>query len=176
MSVCFRAFTWGAARLALAKAQVTDPDAGNLYLCRRMQADERILCVDFDLVDEDTERNPEFDAETRAAIDISCRRRRSALAIIHQPMKVATETTRMIRVASALILGLTPRRTLEKTTIGKVVAFGPETKLVMTKSSTDSVNPSSQPAAMAGAIDGRVIRKNTLKGVAPRSSAASSTD
>lgn len=67
--------TLDAARLALAKAQVTDPDAGNLYLCRRMQADERILCVDFDQVDEDTERNPEFDAATRAAIDMltACR-------------------------------------------------------------------------------------------------------
>ena len=43
-----------------------------------------------------------------------------------------------------MILGLTPRRTLENTTIGRVVALGPETKLVITRSSTDKVNASSQ--------------------------------
>ena len=41
--------------------------------------------------------------------------------------------------------GLTPSRTLEKMTIGKVVEDGPETKLVMTRSSSESVKESSQP-------------------------------
>ena len=48
-------------------------------------------------------------------------------------------------VARALISGLTPMRTLEKTSIGKVVAPGPETKLAITRSSSDSVKASSQP-------------------------------
>ena len=45
----------------------------------------------------------------------------SSRVITHQPMTAATVTTRIIRVASALILGLTPRRTDENTFIGSVV-------------------------------------------------------
>jgi putrescine transport system permease protein len=65
---------------------------------------------------------------------------------------------------------------LEKITIGSVLEPGPVTKLVITRSSQDSVKASSQPAAMAGTMIGIVIRKNTFAGRAPRSMAASSSD
>ena len=65
---------------------------------------------------------------------------------------VANDTVRIISVASALIFGDTPIRTEENTTIGSVLAPGPETKLAITKSSNDSVKASSQPAARAGAM------------------------
>ena len=55
----------------------------------------------------------------------------------------ATIATRM--VASALMSGLTPRRTFEKMTIGSVLEPGPATKLVITRSSSDSVKASNQP-------------------------------
>ncbi len=71
--------------------------------------------------------------------------------------------------------GLTPRRTLENTAIGRVVADGPVTKLATTKSSSDRVKARSQPDTRAGPIPGRVIRANTTQGRAPRSSAASSS-
>src|SRR5579859_8266985 len=87
-----------------------------------------------------------------------------------QPTK-ATNT-----LASALISGDTPRRTFEKITIGCVVAEGPVTKEEITRSSTDRVKASSQPAIKAGAISGRVITRNTFNGRAPRSIAASSSD
>ncbi|MNF05628.1 hypothetical protein D3C80_2054040 [compost metagenome] len=67
-------------------------------------------------------------------------------------------------------------RTLENTNIGKVVAPGPATKLAITRSSSDRVNASIQPATSAGAIIGSVITKNTFSGVAPRSIAASSIE
>ena len=72
-------------------------------------------------------------------------------------------------VASALISGVTPSRTLEKISIGSVVDPGPETKLAMTTSSSDSVKDSSQPEIMAGAIVGTVTSKNTRSGRPPRS-------
>ncbi len=72
--------------------------------------------------------------------------------------------------------GLTPRRTFEKTSCGSVVEPGPETKLVMTISSHDRMKASIQPEAMAGAISGSVITKNTFHGRAPRSIAASSSE
>ena len=64
----------------------------------------------------------------------------------------ATLTIAINSVASALIFGLTPMRTEENTFIGKVVDDGPETKLEITRSSSDSVNASSQPEASAGAM------------------------
>ena len=82
----------------------------------------------------------------------------------------------MISVAKALILGDTPKRTEEDTTIGKVVAPGPEAKLAITKSSSDRLKDNNQPATNAGEIIGTVIRKKVLRGVAPRSIAASSID
>ena len=74
-------------------------------------------------------------------------------------MKIPMLTNAMIMVANAFILGLTPRRTLEKTLIGKVVEPGPETKLAITKSSNDNVKPKSHEAVSAGKMMSRVIKK-----------------
>ena len=51
----------------------------------------------------------------------------------------ATATTTIITVASALISGVTPSRTLENITMGKVELPGPLTKLAITRSSKLSV-------------------------------------
>ena len=67
--------------------------------------------------------------------------------------------TAMKSVASALISGDNPRRTIEKTTIGNVLAPGPAAKLEITRSSSDNVKASSQPLASAGAMIGNVIVK-----------------
>src|SRR5277367_3750839 len=48
-------------------------------------------------------------------------------------------TTVMVMVASTLISGLTPRRSLENTTMGRVLLPGPEVKLEITRSSEDRV-------------------------------------
>ena len=55
----------------------------------------------------------------------------------------------MISVAKALILGDTPIRTEENTTIGKVVASGPDAKLAITKSSSERLKDNSQPRLKA---------------------------
>ena len=52
-------------------------------------------------------------------------RRRSARVISQKASDTSTKTTARNNVASALTSGLTPRRTLENTAIGKVVAEGP---------------------------------------------------
>ena len=72
--------------------------------------------------------------------------------------------------------GLTPRRTLEKMSCGSVVDPGPETKLVITRSSHDRMNASSHAETTLGAMIGSVITRNTFIGRAPRSSAASSSE
>src|ERR1700733_15296779 len=89
-------------------------------------------------------------------------------------MPVATINTMI--VANAFTSGLTPSRTFENITIGSVLEPGPATNCVMTRSSHDNVKDSSQPETNAGATNGRVIRRNTVPGRAPRSSAASSRD
>jgi len=81
-----------------------------------------------------------------------------------------------MRLASAFTSGVTPSLTLEKITIGSVLAPGPETKLEITRSSRDSVKLSSQLDASAGAIAGSVVSRNAPTGPAPRSMAASSND
>ena len=58
----------------------------------------------------------------------------------------------------AFTSGLKPNRTLEKTTMGSVLAPGPDVKLATTKSSKDIVKASNQPAI----IDGNMIGKVTL--------------
>src|SRR5450631_719246 len=83
-------------------------------------------------------------------------------------------TVDMVIVASTLISGLTPRRTLENTTMGKVLLPGPEVKLEMTRSSQDRVNANSHPDRTAGEMMGSVITKKVLSGRAPKSMAASS--
>ena len=60
-------------------------------------------------------------------------------------------------------------------TIGNVLEPGPATNCVMTRSSQDRVNASSHPEAIAGRMSGKVMRKNTRSGRAPRSMAASSS-
>src|ERR1700760_1488238 len=91
------------------------------------------------------------------------------------PASIIRATAVMVSVARTLISGLTPRRTLENTTMGKVLVPGPEVKLEITRSSHDNVKASSQPERMAGKMIGRVMTKNTLTGRAPRSIAASSS-
>src|SRR6516164_2987188 len=100
--------------------------------------------------------------------------RRSSRAVSQKARATSTKTRPRNKVASALTSGLTPRRTLEKTAIGSVVADGPVTKLATTKSSSERVKASSHPEISAGLIPGRVIRTSTVQGRAPRSSAASS--
>src|SRR5262249_29291930 len=85
----------------------------------------------------------------------------STLNARQPPTKTAKATIEMIIVASALTSGLTPRRTFEKITIGRVVEPGPETKLEMTRSSTDRVKARSQPDTSAGDITGRVTSVKT---------------
>ena len=79
-------------------------------------------------------------------------------------------------VAKAFISGDIPKRKLEKTIIGRVVAPGPATKLAITTSSRERAKASNQPRTILGKIIGRVITKKTLSGDAPRSSAAYSID
>src|SRR6202790_2604869 len=85
-------------------------------------------------------------------------------------------TRQIIKLASALTSGLTPSFTLEKITIGSVLAPAPETNLDITKSSSESVKLSSQPEANAGAMPGRVVSMKARTGPDPRSMAASSSD
>ena len=61
-------------------------------------------------------------------------------------------------VDKAFTSGLKPNRTLEKTTMGSVLAPGPVVKLATTKSSNDIVKANNQPAI----IDGNMIGKVTL--------------
>ena len=74
---------------------------------------------------------------------------------------IETIVTKM--VASALMSGLTPSRTFENTTIGRVLDPGPATKLVITRSSSDSVNASSHPDSSAG-IDRQRDQEKDLGG------------
>ncbi len=75
----------------------------------------------------------------------------------YQEINAIRETVKIIKVAKALILGETPIRTEENTTIGKVVAPGPDVKLAMTKSSSERLNDNSQPAIREGEIIGTVM-------------------
>ena len=100
----------------------------------------------------------------------------SARRLKNHTRKVTSDTASRIRLATALISGLTPRRTAENTSIGNVVEPGPDTKLASTRSSSDRAKDIMAPAASEGAIIGMVIRKNTFQGLAPKSMAASSID
>jgi len=57
--------------------------------------------------------------------------------ITHPAMLTPIATTRINIVANALISGEIPNLTLEKISIGRVVAPGPDTKLEITKSSRE---------------------------------------
>src|SRR5258708_37155446 len=84
-------------------------------------------------------------------------------------------TTVRVRGGGRLISGLTPSRTFENTTMGRVLLPGPDVKLEITRSSHDNVKASSHPDKIAGKMMGSVMTKNTLTGRAPRSMAASSS-
>src|ERR1043166_883708 len=58
--------------------------------------------------------------------------------------------------------------------IGSVVVPAAEVKLAITRSSSESVNASIQPEAIAGEISGKVTVRKVLAGGQPRSIAASS--
>src|ERR1700724_937582 len=77
-------------------------------------------------------------------------------------------------VQMALISGFTPSLTSEYIRIGNVSEPGPVVKVAITRSSSDSVNASIQPAAIAGAVSGSVTAINARAGSQPRSIAASS--
>src|SRR5690554_5568185 len=102
--------------------------------------------------------------------------RLSARRKMNHTSRVNMDTANRMTLAMALISGFTPRRTAEKISIGRVVEPGPETKLASTRSSSDRVKDSSQPATIEGAIMGTVISRKVFHGGAPRSIAASSMD
>src|ERR1700734_1400413 len=85
-------------------------------------------------------------------------------------------TRQIIKLASALTSGLTPNFTFEKITMGSVLAPGPDTKLEITKSSSERVKLSSQLEANAGTILGNVVSRNARTGPLPKSIAASSRE
>src|SRR5690606_41230423 len=86
----------------------------------------------------------------------------SALRKINKSSRVNMHTPNRMTLLMALISGFTPRRTAEKISIGRVVEPGPETKLASTRSSSDRVKDSSQPATIEGAIMGTVISRKVL--------------
>ena len=73
------------------------------------------------------------------------------------------------RVASALTSGLTPRRTLEKITIGSVLEPGPATNCEITTSSHDSVKASSHAGEQRRHNQRQRDAPETFAGRAPRS-------
>ena len=78
-------------------------------------------------------------------------------------------------VHNALISGVTPVLSCVYTLIGSVDRRGPFTKILITTSSIDMANASSEPEITAGIIKGSVISRKALNGPAPRSLAASSS-
>ena len=64
-------------------------------------------------------------------------------------------------MANAFSSGVTPRRSAENTTIGSVLAPGPEVKVATTRSSSERVNASSQPESSAGPSSGSVTSAGT---------------
>src|SRR6056297_3644768 len=101
---------------------------------------------------------------------------RAARLVIKEAVITPTATIAISRVESALISGETPRRIDDQILIGRVVAEGPVVKLAITRSSSDRVKARSQPEMTAGAMIGRVTRRNASNAEQPRSSAASSRD
>lgn len=89
---------------------------------------------------------------------------------------VPMDSTNIKIVVKTFICGDIPNLMLENTIIGNVITPGPETKLANTTSSMDNINDNSHPKHIDGRIIGKVITKNALNGVAPRSIAASSSE
>ncbi len=63
---------------------------------------------------------------------------------------IAVSVSESIVAATALIIGETPKRSLENKFSGSVVEPTPETKKLSTKSSNEKVNASNPPASTAG--------------------------
>ena len=72
------------------------------------------------------------------------------LYIIQLAMIIPILTVPIMRVANALMSGVTPSLILEKITIGRVLAPAPEVKLAITKSSSDSVKANNHPDSIEG--------------------------
>src|SRR5690606_32100272 len=111
-------------------------------------------------------------AAPAAAARMSSCRRRSCLAIKTPATTTMTVTKPTMIVASALISGVMPRRTVEKIIIGSVFVEGPAVKLAMTWSSSERVNASSQPENIAGTMMRSVNTKNNFSGRMPKSGTA----
>lgn len=73
----------------------------------------------------------------------------------------------------AFITGEIPNLIIENICNGNVVAFGPATKKVMTKSSIESVNAMKKAAIIPGMAIGTITFLRTMDFVAPKSYAAS---
>src|SRR5712691_9628614 len=93
--------------------------------------------------------------------------------------QVATATSPIdtsTRIAdSAFTSGVTADLSIPYTLIGSVVEPTPAVKKLMMKSSNESVNAISSAPMMPGISSGNVTRLKATQGVAPRSSAASSS-
>jgi len=81
---------------------------------------------------------------------------------MYQLITAKNETVNIINVARALIFGDTPMRTKLNTSIGRVVAPGPVTKLAITTSSREIVKDNNQADIIAGEMIGMVICTNDL--------------
>ena len=100
----------------------------------------------------------------------------SLRTIIQLAIKMPTATVPIIRLANALISGVTPSLIFENMTIGNVLAPAPDVKLAITKSSSDRVKANSQPDSIDGVMSGKVMSNATCMGLPPRSIAASWSD
>ena len=76
----------------------------------------------------------------------------------------------------AFITGETPKRIIEYTYRGSVVEPGPETKKVITKSSSDMVIAIKNPDIIPGKIAGTITLNMVCLSVAPKSYAASTIE
>src|SRR5476649_1393371 len=120
-------------------------------------------------------RWPLFYSPLKAAEICFCRSR-SARAMYRLDAITPIDTTKIVSAATAFTRGSRPSRAREKITIGIVDEPGPDKKADSTTSSSDSVNVSSHADASACVMFGSVTRKNTWRGLQPKSIAASSSD
>ena len=102
--------------------------------------------------------------------------RRACQTRIIWPTSSSRSVSPSIIVATALVSGVTPRRTWPKMNSGSVDDPGPDMNVVMTKSSKLNVNDSRNPATIAGSSCGNVIWRKVRQGVANRSALASVSD
>lgn len=89
---------------------------------------------------------------------------------------VISTVPKIITKESALITGDTPKRIIEYTYSGSVVEPGPDTKKVMTKSSSDMVTAIKNPDKIPGKMAGTITLSIACRSVAPKSYAASTME